>query len=338
MECRTHQSRRAVAVGGQLSEPLYAAVDLGGANIAAAIGTRDGRILGEVVCPTQAHEGPLRVLARIASLVRQLADTQAAPVAAVGMGIPGLVDIASGATRFLPNLPTQWRDVPAAAILAAKAGCPVYLLNDARMAALGELEYGWGRTASTFAFLTIGTGIGGAIIIDGKLRLGPLGAAGEIGHQTIVADGPLCGCGNRGCLEALASGPAMIGDAVRTMLAGLAPGLHEIAGGSPSAVTPRTIAEAAGAGDGGALAVIERAALYLGIGIANMVTALDPDMVVLGGGVAGMGEALLVPVRRVVQDRVRMFPVDHLRIEASLVTGNAALPGGLALAFRAGVI
>ena len=132
----------------------------------------------------------------------------ATPVAA-GMGVPGLVDRDQGITLFLPNLPTQWRGVAVARMLGDCIGYPVYLLNDARIATLGEMSYGLGRNGGTMVFLSLGTGIGGGVVIDGKLRLGPLGAAGELGHQTILPDGPLCGCGNHGCLETLASGPAI---------------------------------------------------------------------------------------------------------------------------------
>lgn len=197
-------------------------VDLGGTKTACAIATPDGEVLAEGQVPTQSHEGPGAVLARIAGLLSELRSQASASLAAIGFGAPGLVDVSAGITRFLPNLPTQWRDVTVAATLQKAMGCPVYLLNDARMATLGEFTYGRGRNVGTMAFFTIGTGIGGGLVIDGKLRLGPLGAAGELGHQTIQADGPLCGCGNRGCLETLASGPALTAEGVRLLRSGLA--------------------------------------------------------------------------------------------------------------------
>ena len=181
-------------------------------------------------------------------------------------------------------------------------------------------------------FLTVGTGIGGGVVIDRKLRLGPLGAAGELGHQTIQSDGPLCGCGNRGCLETLASGPALIGEGVRLLLSGLAPALHKLTGGNVAAVTPKEMGEAARAGDAAVGAAIARAAAYLGIGVANAVTAMHPDMVVLGGSVAALGDLLLDPIRAVVRERVRMFPVDEVTIERSILEDKAGLLGGIALA------
>lgn len=317
------------------SEHTVAAVDLGGTNIHAALADADGRVLAERITPTESHAGPQAVLERIAGVVGDLAQAAGRPPCALGMGVPGLVDLHRGITRFLPNLPTQWRDVPAAAILSGLTGCAVYLLNDVRTATLGELTFGRGRTSSTMLFFSIGTGIGGGVVIDRRLRLGPLGAAGELGHQTIQPDGPLCGCGNRGCLEALASGPALTGEGVRLLRTGLAPALHEITAGDGGRVTPETMAAAAER-DASVRAAIERAGGFVGIGVANLVTALHPDLVVIGGGVAAMGELLLAPIRRTVAERVRMLPVDGVRIECSALGDRAGIYGAAALALREG--
>ena len=311
---------------------LFASVDLGGTKIAGAIAGADGEILAEERIATNSHEGPAGVLPRLAGLVSDLSARLGAQPRAVGMGVPGLVDVHTGVTRFLPNLPSQWRGVAVGQTLSETLGCPVFLLNDARMATLGEFTFGRGRSADTMIFLTIGTGIGGGIIVDRKLRLGPLGAAGEFGHQTIQRDGPLCGCGNRGCLEALASGPALIAEGVRLLHSGLAPILFEIVSGNAGAVTPKEMGAAARAGDTAVRDALARTATWLGIGIANMVTALHPDLVVLGGSVAALDDLLLEPVRETVKQRVRMFPVQDLCIERSLLEDKAGLLGGIALA------
>jgi glucokinase len=255
----------------------------------------------------------------------------------VGLGVPGLVDVERGITRFLPNLPTQWRDVPVADILQTSLGCPIHLLNDVRTATLGELTYGHGRDGGmsiTMAFFSIGTGIGGGVVVDGRLRLGPLGAAGELGHQTILPDGPLCGCGNHGCLEALASGPAIAVEGIRLMKMGLAPRMYELVQGDASRVTPH---EMLISGDGATREAIARAARYLGIAVANVVTVLHPDLVVLGGGVSELGEILLESVRESVRARVGMFPTDEVRIEQSRLGVRAGILGAAALAIRGGV-
>jgi len=318
---------------------IHASIDLGGTKIACVFADAAGRILAEKTVPTLSHEGPPAVLARIAALVNELAATTGARPAAAGMGVPGLADLAAGATRFLPNLPTQWRGVPVRDILAPQIGCPIYLLNDVRMATLGELTYGHGRGGSpTMAFFALGTGIGGGVAIDGRLRLGPLGAAGELGHQTIVPDGPLCGCGNRGCLETLASGPAITAQGVWLLASGRAPRLHELVGGDPGAVTPREMALAAAAGDDAVREALVRAAEYIGIGVANAIVALHPDLVVLGGGVAEIGPLLFDTVRDAMRRRVGMFPTDGVRIEKSLLGDKAGALGGIALAVKRGAV
>lgn len=314
---------------------LFAGVDLGGTTIAAALAERDGRVVAEAETPTNSHEGPEAVIRRVEQLLVDLAAKTGATIQAVGMGVPGLVDVPTGVTKFLPNLPTQWRDVPVATTLQQALRCPVSLMNDVRMATLGELVFGHGRTAPaplTMAFFSVGTGIGGGVVVEGRLRLGTLGAAGELGHQTILPQGPRCGCGNRGCLEALASGPAIAAEGIRLMRMGLAPKLFELVSGSVANVTPR---EMLASGDESTREAITRAAEYLGIAIANVVTILHPELIVLGGGVAELGDALLVPIRDVVRQRVGMFPTDEVRVEKSQLGDRAGILGAIAVAVRA---
>ncbi len=303
-------------------------VDLGGTNIAAAIGLAGGSILREAQIPTGSHLGPEGVLNRIAALVQSLAPQG---IDALGLGVPGLCDLSSGQTLFLPNMPSQWRGVPVAEILQRSLNCPVYLLNDARMAALGELDHGHGKQVRNFAFYTLGTGIGGGIVLDGRLRI----VGGELGHQTVLPGGPLCGCGSHGCLEVLSSAPALTAEAMRLIQMGQAPDLIQRVDGDLNRVTTLLMAQCT---DSSIAAAIDRAARYLGIGIANIVNAIHPDLIVLGGGLAQMGAPLFDPVRDEVSRRVRMFPVDKLLIEPSLIGPRAGTLGGLALAHRRGVI
>jgi glucokinase len=318
---------------------LLAGVDLGGTSIKAALADESGRVLARDVIPKESHQGPDGVLARIADLIQRLRSNIAnespqAQLLGLGMGVPGLVDVQTGTTKFLPNLPTQWRDVPAAATLSERLGSPVRLLNDVRTATLGELRFGHGRNQPrmTLAFFSIGTGVGGGVAIDGQLRLGPLGAAGELGHQTLMADGPRCGCGNRGCLEALASGPAIVAEGVRLMRTGLAPQLHHLVAGQSDRVTPREMLVAADAGDELVREALQRAATWIGIAAANVVTVLHPDLVVLGGGVAELGDLLTSTVQDVIRDRVRMFPTDAVQVVRSQLGDSAGLIGEIALA------
>jgi len=319
-------------------QPLFAGIDLGGTNFMAALGDANGNLVAEEKQPTDAHEGPAAVLDRIAASIERLAAKAGRAPSAVGFGVPGLVDFVSGETRFLPNLPTQWRGVPVAGILSARLGCPVHLLNDARAATLGESMFGHGRDVQTMVLFTLGTGVGGGVVIDGRLRLGPLGAAGEIGHICVQPGGLLCGCGCRGCLETIVSGPALAAEGMRLVLSGNAPLLHEICGGDVARVSPEALGAAARAGDPGAVAVLERAGSLLGLAASAVVLALHPELIVLGGGVASLDELLMGPMRRSLGEHVRMFPVAGVRIARSKLGDRAGVYGGVAAAVSGGVM
>lgn len=313
---------------------LYAGVDLGGTTVKCALARADGTIVHEETIPTDSHEGPDGVLERIGACTNRIVDEANERPHALGMGVPGLVDIHQGITRYLPNMTTHWRDVPAARILSDAVGCEVRLLNDVRMATYGELVYGHGRSSRTMVFIAIGTGIGGGLVIDGKLRLGPLGAAGELGHQTIDPRGPLCGCGNHGCLETLASGTALAAEGIRLMLMGLAPALHEAVDGDPAHVTAEVMGSVADQDEPVRDAILH-AASHVAIGVANVVTMVHPDLVVIGGGVAKIGDLLLGRIREDMRARVgRLFPSDDIRIEQSQLGAKAGVLGAIALASR----
>ncbi|QDT36630.1 ROK family protein [Stratiformator vulcanicus] len=311
---------------------VYAGIDLGGTTITAALGRADGEIVARQQIDTDGHLGPDSVIERMAELIERLATQAGERPDGIGIGLPGLVDVHRGVTKFLPNLPTQWREIALATRLKERFEVPVRLLNDARAATLAELVFGIGRTVDTFAFFTLGTGVGGGVVIDGKLRLGPLGAAGELGHQTVQFDGPRCGCGNRGCLETVASGSAIIGEAVRLLKTGFAPRLHDAIDGDAGQVTPKRVAEAIAAGDEQLAGAIDRVGGYLGIAAANIVTSLHPQAIVYGGGVAAMGDLLFEPVRREIRDRVGMFPTGDILVVRSELEEDAGLLGAIALA------
>ena len=310
-----------------------AGVDLGGTSIKVALSDKPGDVLLRRSVATDSHEGPEKVVERIGKLLAQLAMDYGRPLASVGIGVPGLVDVQTGVTRFLPNLETQWRDIPVGEMLSSRLSCPVRLLNDVRTATLAELRFGHGRQNPdvTMAFFSLGTGVGGGVVVDGRLRLGALGAAGELGHQTILAEGPRCGCGNRGCLETLSSGTAIAAEGIRLMRMGLAPALHRIVKGDANRVSVLEMAAAAEA-DPSIHEAIVTAARYLGIAAANVVTILHPDIIVLGGGVAEVGALLTDTVQAVITERVGMFPSDTVRVERSQLGDTAGVMGALALA------
>jgi glucokinase len=292
-------------------QTVFAAVDIGGTKIAAGLGDSGGHLLASAAISTEAAEGPDAVLGRVVQLVEQLSAKAGVRPQGAGIGVPGLVDTRRGVVRFCPNLATHWRNVAAGAFLEHALRMPVRLLNDARCAALGELVYGHGREYASFALFTLGTGIGGGIVIDGKLRLGALSAAGEIGHQTVLPGGPVCGCGNAGCLEALASGPAI------ARAAGYA--------------SAEAAALAARDGDPRAQLAFREAANYLGIAAANLVTALHPDAILFTGGMSELVDLLLMPVKAAIIDRVRMFPAEDVAIRRAALGAQAGILGALAI-------
>lgn len=292
-------------------EPLFAAVDLGGTKIAVALGDAAGRLSCAETIPTP-NADPQSILATIADLIDMLSLRAGRRPVALGAGLPGLIDTRTGHVHFAPMLPAQWRGVSAGPYLQQRLGLPVRLLNDARCAALGELLYGHGREYRSFVLFTLGTGIGGGIVIDGRLRLGPLSAAGELGHQTVIPDGPLCVCGNTGCLETVASGPAIAHAAAQ-----------------PDA---EAAAIAARRGDPRAQHAFRQAAVHLGIAAANLVTSLHPDAVLFAGGMSELVDLLLMPVRAAITERVRLFPADGVAVRRAATGSDAGLLGALALA------
>ena len=317
-----------------LGTRICAGVDIGGTKIAAVLGTKDGRILAEGKIETLPEAGPADALERLAQLLERLAKESKVTPSRIGIGLPGLVDLDTGVIEFLPNLPDQWRGFGAGEFLRKRTGKPVQLLNDARLAALGEYWFGSRPPADNMLVVTVGTGIGGGLILDGRLRLGVCGAAGEIGHHTILPDGAPCSCGGRGCLETLVSGPALSAEGAALVRSGAAPNLAALVKNNATVVTPKEMAEAAKLGDEAVGAAIRRAATYLGIGIANAVTITAVDRVVITGGVAALGSLLLQPIRAVVRERVRMFPAERVRITCSSLGEHAGALGGLALAFQ----
>ena len=271
---------------------LAIGVDAGGTKVQALlVDTETGTVLDRrtVGTPAEDSEASLRA---IVSTARELME--GADVLAIGLGAAGMVDH-QGVMRFAPNV--AWRDVPIRDEVAAGTSLPTYVDNDANTAAWGEFRYGAGRDATHMLLVTVGTGIGGGFVAEGKLVRGAHGFAGEIGHFIVEPNGPLCGCGNRGCWEQVASGRAL--DRLGRKAAQRDPNgmLARLAGGDPQRVTGRHVSEAASRGDSTAIGLFAEVGRRLGEGIAGLVNILDPEMVVVGGGVAAEGDLLLEPAR-----------------------------------------
>jgi glucokinase len=319
---------------------MIVGVDVGGTKIVVGTLTENGQqLFGLSRQSTPVHAGPAGVIKRIVEMIKtSIAETQAAlptteiEVVGVGIGSPGPLDTTRGVVILTPNL--GWREVPLREKVSEAVGLPATLDNDANCAILGEAWRGAARRARYVVGVTIGTGVGGGIVIDGKIFHGASDAAGEIGHTTIDSTGRRCNCGNYGCLEAYASGPAIAARAVEGILAGEPTSLPEQVDGDLEAITAEVVYEAATKGDELALEVVRDTARFLGTGIANLINIFNPEIVVICGGVTAAGERLLGPLRKEVTRRAFKPAVDACSIVPGELTGTAGVYGAVA-AFKA---
>lgn len=309
----------------------YIGCDLGGTNLRAAIvDVENGSVIHQMSIPTLARDGPEPLMKRMAGLFPQLiewAGLKKEDIGGVGIGVPGLIDLEKGETLFLPNLPGNWPHVPLANTITSLTGLPTLLLNDARSITNGEWRFGAGRGVDTIAVFAVGTGIGGGLVVNGRLNLGIGGTGGELGHTTIDYSGPVCGCGNKGCLEAFASGPAIAAMGMKAVTQGLTTRIGEMCEYDLNHITPELIARAAREGDPIANEIYERAGFYLGIAAANVCVAIGPHRIIIGGGVSQVGELLLEPIRRTLRERVRVMPVEEVEVVQSQLGNNAGVIG-----------
>lgn len=314
----------------------FIGIDLGGTKISTALVDANGKILASDYRETLAGaaEGPQPVIERMLDAARKVmaqAGVKPAQVAAAGVGAPGPLDIAAGILISPPNLP-GWSRVPLKQHIQDGLQIATFLENDANAAGLGEYRFGAGRGVQHMVYVTVSTGIGGGLILDGKLYHGSSGAAGEIGHTTLKPDGPPCNCGNWGCLEALASGTAIAREGRERVTRGVPTLIAELAGGVPERVTAKLVAEAAARGDAEAQHILAEAMEYLGLGIANLINLFDPELVVIGGGLTRLGERLFGPVRRVVAERAYVAKAHPVGIVPAALGDNVGVLGAAAVA------
>lgn len=309
----------------------YIGCDLGGTNLRAAIvDVENGSVLHQMSIPTLAREGHDAVMKRMADLFLQIIESagmKKSEIGGIGIGAPGVLDLEKGETLFLPNLSGAWRNVPLRDTIAILTGLPTALLNDVRSITNGEWRFGAGRGVDTVAVFAIGTGIGGGLVINGQLHLGIGGTGGELGHITIDFNGPRCGCGKYGCLEAYASGPAIAAMGLKAVTQGLTTRIAELCEYDLNRITPKLIAEAALAGDEIAIDIYEKAGFYLGVTAANVCVALGPRRIIIAGGVSRAGDLLLNPIRRTLRDRVSVMPIEQVEVVQSQLGDNAGVMG-----------
>ena len=312
---------------------VFVGCDIGGTNIKAGlVNVQNGEVLVSGSIQTLSRQGPDAVMARMAKMITELITESQIPkrkIGGLGISAPGMIDLETNTTLFLPNLYSEWRNIQVGDRMKEQLGLNIVMLNDVRAITFGEWAYGAGKGADSMACFAIGTGVGGGLVINNQLVLGIDGTAGELGHQTVEPNGPLCGCGNRGCVEVFTTGPAIVAEAVRGVLQGWDTKIAELIENDLNRITPKIVAEAAMLGDAFALEIWDRAGTYLGIGVANVLTSLAVKKVVIGGGVGKAGNLLLDPIKRTVKQRVFLIPVDQVEI-VSAELGNDAGTVGMA--------
>jgi glucokinase len=313
---------------------LVIGIDLGGTKISTALVDGAGGIIARDYRETMAAACPDAVIERMLDAARQVmaeANVETAQVAAVGIGAPGPLDVAAGVVVSPPNLP-GWERVLLRQLIADALTIPAFLEKDANAAAMGEHLFGAGQGARHMIYVTVSTGIGSGLILDGRLYHGATSMAGEIGHTTIVPDGPRCGCGNRGCLEALTSGTAVARRARECVAQGAATLIADLAEGDPERITAKVVAQAADQGDAEARQIIAEAMNYLGIGMANLVNLFNPQLIVVGGGLANIGDALFEPVRHVIEQRAFRAAAEAVRVVPAKLGDDVGVLGAAAVA------
>ena len=308
-------------------------IDIGGTNIVAGTVSEDGtEMLGLVSQPTFPEQGADAVMARIVKLARDSMKVAGKTIAGIGIGSPGPLDTKRGVVLLTPNL--GWTNFPLRDRLQDLLGLPATLDNDANCAVFGEWWRGAARGAKHVVGFTVGTGIGGGIVLDGAIYHGASDIAGELGHMSIDSTGRRCKCGNYGCLEAYASGPNIAARAVEGIEAGADTALPTYVGGDLERITAQVVYEAAHDGDEYALEVVRDTAKFLGAGVSNAINIFNPEVVVICGGVTLAGDRLFVPLRSEVKRRAFKPAVEVCRIVPGELTGTAGVYGAAAVFMR----
>ena len=296
-------------------------IDIGGTKLATVVADRTGNILGKVRRPTLSEKGPEYAIRLLFDMVREVVNQvglEQTAISAIGVSCGGPLDTKTGIVYSPPNLP-GWDALPLKARLESEFQVPVAIENDANASALAEFRFGGGRGYSAVLYMTMSTGIGGGIVIDGQVYHGANDSAGEVGHQILLPDGPRCGCGKQGCLEALCSGPAIARRAqaaIRKQLKGgkASTAMLTLTDGRIEAVKSEHVLAAARTGDALALEIVQKTAYYMGWGIANLVNILNPDIVLLGTIAVAAGDLLLDPIRETVSKFAMTRPAEVVHI------------------------
>ncbi len=323
---------------GEQRKPYLIGVDLGGTKLLTVVSTREGKILIRKKEETRAGEGPEAVINQISENVAEVISLQGIKkeqVLAAGVCSAGFYNHKKEVIVESPNL-KKWSQVPLGPLLKEKVGLPLLVENDANAAAYGEYRRGAGQGRSHLIYITVSTGIGGGVIAEGKIFRGSRGYAGEIGHTTMDIDGPRCTCGNRGCLEALASGTAIARKASEVLGSGRSTRIMEVAAREGrEEVTAHHVFTAAQMGDEAAAEIIERSLEYLGAGLASMANLFNPEVFVIGGGVSMSGDSFFKPLKKVFYRRAAGPVSQNVEILPAALGEEAGIMGALLLAGEA---
>ena len=304
-------------------------IDVGGTNVKIALVDDKGKIIYSNSVPTYAQMGYEYTVNNIKQAIRDLmkeTNTKPSDIQGIGFDFPGQVDYKTGVVKLAPNIP-GWVNVPIAKMIEDEFHIPTRIDNDVRCAALGELKFGAGKGCENFVCITVGTGIGSGLVINGKLVRGAANAAGEIGHIKLqMHDGPICGCGDTGCLEAFASGPSIVAMAQEYLKSGKSTKFREMAG-VDGEITPYIVAKAAEAGDPVAKRIFEKTGYYIGMGLVSVINLLNPEKVIIGGGVAEAGDLLLEPIRKTIKERAMVIAGSSVEIVPAELGNSAGVIG-----------
>ena len=301
-------------------------VDLGGTKIYTALVDLEGNIIKEKTVETLAHEGEQAVMGRIIDTIDYVTEgTDKNLIKSIGIGSPGPLDVKNGIIIENSNLP--FKNFAIVKTIKEKYDLPTYLDNDANVATLGEFMFGAGKGTENMVFITASTGIGGGAVLNGKLFRGATGNALEVGHMTVSTEGPRCGCGNLGCVEALGSGTAIGKRAKEAVSTNVTTSLKNY-----DNVTAKEVFKEAANGDRVAKNILNTSLTYLGIAVANTITNFDPEKVVVGGGVVNGGDIVIDTIRNVVEERCMAAFVENCTIEKAVLGGKAGVLGAAALA------
>lgn len=309
----------------------FVGCDLGGANLrASVVNVTNGAVICEKCIPTFSSNDHTEIISRIGELILQIiheSNVNIQEIGGIGIGVPGIVDSSNGITVFLPRFFEGWYNIPLEKMIYNITNLPTYIINDAQAAAYGEWQFGAGQNKESIALLSIGTGIGGGFIMNGKLYNGASGMAPSFGHMVIDYNGPRCVCGSKGCLEIYVSASIISISGMKAVMQGKETIINDLCQSDLNKITPELIAEAANAEDNIAKSIFNQAGYYLGIAVCNIITMMCPQRILIGGGIAKAHNLLLPQIQKIVLEQIPSFIAEKVEIVPVELMDTAGMIG-----------